>query len=288
MPSTFVQGISDPFEIVPPAPGRRKPPIPGKPPTMYARIQGGLVQFQTRGLPSAPPPSQVGRVIGHWSLASRLNILRYINTIAWDRIGRSCFITLTYPDVIDSLHYANRSKHRYVFLRYIEKHLGRHVACLWRAEWEVRKSGIYKGFLRPHFHLCLMNVPFLSPLRVRHWWMHCIRYGNRNLQVNVKPIQGIYGCLLYIAKYVSKLSTLDIPLHRNNEINFGRHWGTTRKELIPMCEVSTIRKLSADEMEWVTAWGQENIVDYHAELGNGFTLLGRDHAKFWERALDLS
>lgn len=96
---------------------------------------------------------------------------------------------------------------------------------------------------------------------------------------------GFRGCLLYIAKYVSKLPTFNIPLHHNNEIRFGRHWGTTRKQLIPIAPIVVLRVLGEVEEFVAMEWGHENLAHYDMALQNGFTLMGDHHAEVWESFL---
>lgn len=271
---TFVMDTLLPFDIVP---GERRPlrePANIKRLAYICKVQGTLVEVHRTGSTSSPPPSKGGRVIKGFSAASRLRLLKYLNKIDYDRIGESTFITLTYPDVVCPLKYADRSIHRYVFLRMIETKMAIKFPCVWRIEWEVRKSGVCLGLLRPHFHLaCLVKIPYKKE-QVQQWWAEIIGYRNTNLQVDVAHVTGFQGVLKYIAKYVSKLPTLDIPLHRNNEIRYGRHWGTTRKELIPLCEISVLRELNEVEEFQVMKVADEMIRHYDIELENGFTLFG--------------
>ena len=170
-------------------------------------------------------------------------MLRFLNKIDYSKIGASLFVTLTYPDHVRREDYRLRSIDRAVFLRHVERELGCKVACVWRIEWEERKSGAYTGKLAPHFHLMLTGVEYLAWQFVRERWRETIRSGEGPLVTEVKRIYNEDGACRYLSKYVSKYRSLDISAYHNSGLKFGRHWGVCRRELIPLCPVVVQRNL---------------------------------------------
>jgi len=242
----------------------------------YVRI------FRTcKGRP--PPPQPDKRAIGAWSIQSRMRMLRFVNSIDYSRLGPSLFVTLTYPDHIRRNEYPQRTQDRNVFLRYVETYLGRHVSCLWRIEWEERQSGAYTGKLAPHLHLMLFNVNFLSWQRVRMWWRKSIGAGPGPLVTETKRIYNEDGACRYLSKYVSKYRSLDILTYLNSGIQFGRHWGCTRVELVPICPPRVQRELLGEDVERVFAYGQHRYGWRHRVESHGFTLFGKKFVDAFDR-----
>ncbi len=171
-------------------------------------------------------------------------------------------------------------------MRFVEKHLGRHVAAVWRIEWEERQSGKYTGKLAPHFHLMLFGVEYLGWQKVREWWRRALRAGDGPLVTEVKRIYNEDGACRYLSKYVSKYRSLDISAYHNSSLKFGRHWGILRKELIPRCPVVVDRVLTDQEAQMVRDFGAMRWKDYDAAVGHGFTLLGKRYADGFAKSLN--
>ncbi len=147
------------------------------------------------------------------------------------------------------------------------------MSVLWKTEWQVRKSGAFIGRMRPHFHLMVLDVPFVPHEIVRSSWRQIIGAGEI-LATDVRRITGKLGAGKYLAKYISKAPSLDnVPKDNKDGVN-GRMWGYTRKHLIPFCPVETERQLSDEEIELAQDAAEEIKGEYDRLLMNGFTLLG--------------
>ena len=217
-----------------------------------------------------------------------MRLLRLINQIDWTAITGNQFITVTYPDAIDHRDYEGRSVDRFKLLRYIEKFQGHNTPTLWRCEWKQRQSGRNVGLLFPHFHYAVMKASPIPEGDLRSMWQRTIGYRHSNLQVNSQEIYGVEGAVRYLAKYISKSGPLDISAYHNNHVKFGRHWGITRKALIPMCPVTVFRELTAEESATMRKVGAERLQHYHEEQGRSFTLLSEDSATYWAAHMNAS
>jgi len=228
----------------------RRTPNPLHEITWTARVQGRCVEISQRGFTPLPCTKEHGDVIGPWSRESRMRLLRYLNQIDYGKLPPGVFVTLTYPDHVLRTTYKQRSVDRAVWIRYVEKNLGRHVPAIWRIEWEERKSGMYTGKLAPHFHLMLFGVEEKWKAWGRDWWRKTIKSGPGPLVTECKSIYNQDGACRYLSKYVSKYRSLDIAVYHNSQIEFGRHWGVLREKEIPLCPVTVERELTPGEQEW--------------------------------------
>lgn len=222
-----------------------------------------------------------------FSKQSRLRLLTFMNQVDWQRIPLVTFVTLTYPDSVVHRDYKIRSRDRFLFLRSLEKHLGKQVGCIWRVEWKPRKSGKFVGRLMPHWHLLLADACNVSNRVVNPLWASAI--GNKGKYVNTdcRVIEGVEGAIKYVAKYCSKQLTLGITAYRNSGFNFGRHWGICRKPLFPLCPAVLKRELNAEEVEAVRYYGNSIWAWYDEKTGKGYTLLGQGTRVWWQDFLDV-
>lgn len=252
----------------------------------YASVQGNCCEFVQKW---RFRPSQIQRQRGQvtaWTRESRARLMRFINRIDWPSISNNLFLTVTYPDSIDHRDYSKRNHDRYIFLRYLEKALGRKFATLWRVEWMPRQTGERKGELMPHFHFLVFGVKYINWRIVREAWRKAIGYDAKHLVTYVQRVYGIDGAAKYLAKYCAKVASLDIAAYLNSGISFGRHWGITRKLLIPMCPVLVSRRLRDEEIEQIQADAAKRWPAYEPGLSGGFTLYGADAAAFWADSLN--
>lgn len=195
-------------------------------------------------------------IIKEFSRASRLRLLKFIATVAWGKIPMTLFITLTYPDGVTWDDAEIRRKQKYLFHRYIEKHLGRRVAGIWRLEWKVRQSGANRGMFVPHFHLLLFGVGFLHHKLIRQWWRNVLG-AKGPLATDVQGIRSAKRASIYVSKYVAKLpdaSSLDNGAYRNNP---GRAWGYFRRRDIPRETRIIVDNLNGDEIDWLVMRANE-------------------------------
>jgi hypothetical protein len=260
---------------------RRNPP-------WFARVQGNVVKLFRTGCERPPHIKRHREPVGPWSHQSRMNLLRKLNVMDYEKIPASLFVTLTYPDGVDKMPYRERSKHRAVFARHVETYFRRPIPMVWRIEWEERKSGEYTGKLAPHFHVMMFNVRRIPWQLVREWWRASIGAGYGPLKTWLKHVYGQDGALRYLSKYVSKYRSLDLTAYHNSGIEFGRHWGILRPALIPLCPVMVERQLTAREIKIVRQWAYSRWDSYDPESGGGFTVLGPELAKSFAGFLNSS
>lgn len=274
--------ILDPFQIFHSADGtgeRVSSAVEPSTPKWHVKIQGTSIDVYRTGC-SRPATICTDRsACGPWSYQSRKRMLLWLNSIDYSRVGKSIFVSLGYPDGIVKIPYNERSKHRYLFLRYVEKFVGREVPCIWRVEWEDRKSGEYTGKLAPHWHMMFLNLRWLDMDNIRLWWRKAIGADDGPLSTDVRRIKGERGVVRYLSKYVSKYCSLDLYTYHNSGIQFGRHWGCTREEQIPLSPVLVDRELTAEEIAVFRGFARSRWKRYEENNGGGFYLLGADHVK---------
>jgi hypothetical protein len=217
-----------------------------------------------------------GDKIMGFSDASRRNLLSLINRIDLDACTRQLFVTLTYPDAIPCLDYATRKKHLYLFHRAMEKKLGKQTPVIWRIEWKQRKQGSLIGKMMPHFHLLYLQVSFLDQYFVREVWRSAIGHDDGPLCTDVKEVTGSDGAARYIAKYLSKLPSLDIAVYRNNSRVRGRHWGIKRKNLVPFCPEIVVLNMPDESVDFVRTMGLELLSWYDEFSCGGYRYFSRE------------
>ena len=243
----------------------------------YVRIQGELSVVQRRLFdPPIRPPHARGEIKG-FTPAARFRLLKWIATVDWKSCPDSRFISLTYPDQHAEKTYAERSKEKYLFLRYLEGWAGKQVPALWRTEWVPRQSGRFKGYLIPHFHLLCFGAGFLPNETARGWWRK-ILHEDGPLDTDVRKAPKDASASYYVAKYAAKLLHLDIASYHNKMSLTGRQWGVTRRKQVPMHPVEVSRLFNKEEIEVAKAIGRESFSRYGEYGEGGFTMLGADRA----------
>lgn len=216
-------------------------------------------------------------VPGMLSQQSRMRLLKLINRIDHDKYFYNLFVTVTYPPNGNYSDHKERSKHRYLFMRSVESHLGRPCPSLWRQEWKVRQSGDDYGCLVPHFHLMIFGVQFIPHRKINQWWKTASG-ASGYVRTDVRRVQGSESAGRYLAKYVSKPdASLVISAYRNNP-SFGRAWGITRPELIPFHPVLADRQLTDAEIDFLKSLQSERSLNYDEFDGGGFTVFSPEFA----------
>lgn len=254
---------------------------PGQQETWYLKVQGNCTEVYRKLNYSTIPSDDKRGLVGDFSRESRMSLLRLVNHIDPDKIGKSSFISLTYPDSWLYIGNKIRSTHRAQFLKKLEYNLGKEYSTLWRVEWKKRLSGHNIGAYAPHYHFMVFNVPWMNKFTVRKWWREILDVEGP-LATDIKKIKNWAHASWYIGKYVAKESTLDITAYRNNPHMRGRHWGMTRKPLLPMANVDILRPMTASEVELAKAYAGEQFTHYDTEKGGGFTLFGAKHRTAFE------
>jgi len=250
------------------------------------RIQGTCIEIRQHKKYSTIPAGSNRNEITMFSDSSRMRFLRFLNKVAWLYVGKCSFITVTYPDEISKLTYKERSKHRYLFLRHLERLTRKMIPTIWRCEWKERLSGALIGTRQPHFHFMAIDIPFVKAVAIREAWRSAIGYGPGPLMTDVKGITAHQGALRYLAKYVAKDCSLDIPAYRNSGEQIGRAWGVTRKHLIPMAPVTVLSKLSEKSLAAVNAAVNGKLRKYIPTVAAGFTLFGDEAKQILEKVIN--
>lgn len=240
----------------------------------FINIHGNAAIISCKGKYHHTPPTTARGIVGPMSFASRSRMLQFVNTIDWSKCGLVQFVTLTYPDTIVRKRYKKRSQDRYLFMRYVEKSQEKHVPCVWRTEWKLRKTGARKGKLMPHHHLLLINAKPLRENDVREWWRWSIGHDQTYLDVDVAQVTGPDAAAKYIAAYTGKKEPLGILTYRNSGFQFGRHWGITRKHEVPLLPVLCRRQLWSGEIECLRDYADGLLPFYDLETGEGFVVFG--------------
>jgi len=200
-------------------------------------------------------------------------MLKCIAKIDWGRVPYGVFITLTYPDGYWVRDYGQRTIDRSRFLRDLEKHLGREVSVLWRVEWQKRKTGSKKGEVAPHLHMMVLGVRFVACTVVRDLWRKVLDCRG-TLCTDVRGVNGKEGCGRYLAKYISKATSLDNAAYLNNPHMAGRHWGLTRPTLVPFATVEDERDITEQEYKAAVDALDQICEGNGMEARESFTLLG--------------
>jgi hypothetical protein len=167
--------------------------------------QGTLVKIKTERQALTRSYGKRGKVT-EFSKASRKRLLELFATID---AKKYLFITLTYganfPDT------PNAKRHLKAFMMRLERRYKR-LCGVWRLEYQERGA--------PHFHLILMNVPFIPAKMIVDLWEAVIgeeyanntfnETGDRNRTfTRVEAIRKHKKVMAYISKYVAKKERKD-------------------------------------------------------------------------------
>jgi hypothetical protein len=237
------------------------------------RMQGTCLTVKCWNLGLRQMPEVNRGVIRGFSRASRLRLFKLVNAIDWEKIMPSLFITLTYPDEVGECYIAQRTQHRYLFMRLLEKDAGYKVPGIWRCEWKTRRSGVNKGLIMPHVHYLLFGVRFIDHQKIRKWWRSVIHHEGP-LATDVQKVTSGKQAGCYVAKYLAKVDTdrsLDIHAYLNN---LGRQWGYLRKGLFPMMDVEFLNELKPEQLAWLFQAANEALPWLNANHKTSFVLFG--------------
>lgn len=243
----------------------------------YIRIQGELSVIHRRLFDPPKRAPKLRHECKGFSAASRFRLLKWIATVDWKSCPNSRFITLTYPDQHAEKTYDERSQHRYLFLRYLEKWAGKQVPTLWRTEWVPRMSGQFAGYLIPHHHLLCFGAGYLPNETARCWW-RSVLHEDGPLDTDVRKAPKHARASYYVAKYSAKFLHLDIASYHNKMSLTGRQWGVTRRDGVPMHPKEISRLFNGAEIETAKQIGRESFSRYGEFGEGGFTMLGQDRA----------
>jgi hypothetical protein len=244
-------------------------------PTEYTRfrVQGQLVEFH-RGVSHSTVPCDTPRgVVDGFSAAARLRLLKRIATINWSEIPMSIFLTLTYPDECAERTYKQRGQDRFMFMRHIEKHLGRKVCGVWRVEWLPRRSGTLKGMILPHYHILLFGVSFVHYREINRWWK-CVLHHDGYVRTEVKLARSPQMAGMYVAKYMSKKTERASLVNGAYLNNPGRHYGYHRASMIPRHLEDWLDNPTDQQVAELTRFANEVLPWLNKHHTGSWTLLG--------------
>jgi len=225
-------------------------------------------------------PKRRGFING-FTKGARLRMLRMIASIKWESVTNGLFITLTYPDSYADRTMYERSTDKYLFMRYIEKYLGKEVGAIWRLEWELRKSGSRKGQLIAHYHLIVFGIRYIPKDVVRSFW-RCVLRVDGPLMTWVDGIKNGRKLARYVGKYCAKLpetSVLDNSTYLNSQ---GRHWGMHRRGLIPFSSRVVIPYLTEHEVNLMENLACMTFRFFTRGTQQGFSVFGKNAKKIGE------
>lgn len=241
--------------------------------TCLITVQGQLLVWKQLNPHPHTPECKTRGQVRTFSKASRLRLLKLFATIDWTRAEPALFITLTYPDDVRITTNKELNVHRYVFIRYIEKLLGKDISVIWRIEWQDRQTGKYVGELYPHFHLMVFNVKYIHHATVNKLWRKTIGY-KEYTRTETKGMKCPAQAGFYVAKYVGKETDCSlVNAAYLNTVPPGRQWGLLRPQLLPRCKEQSIR-VEASHMQGIREMCE---IAYPAIKGydGSFTLLGK-------------
>jgi hypothetical protein len=241
--------------------------------TEWVIIRGKRVSLAVTGFRESQSVTAPRGVIRTFSQRARRRMLVKVAEIDWRAAGSVLFVTVTYPPQHEDHTPAERSKHRAVFNRHVERHLGGPVGSVWRVEWKERLSGITKGHMAPHIHNLYFGVRFMSKRWVAEKWAQSIGC-NTPVVVDVQRCDSYKKVQVYIAKYCAKepdLLLLDNVPYRNRT---GRHAGWLRKKEIPMLPGRVFKVRTAAVTDFLKQRASETMRHYDERYGAGFTVIG--------------
>jgi hypothetical protein len=250
---------------------KAKDKLEGRP--WSVEVRGKRFTLRRKGHDCARPKYKTRGAIVSFSRRARARMLKKIAEIDWATAGQGLFFTVTYPDEVAQHTMAERSRHRYLIHRWIEKTLRCKVPCVWRVEWMPRLTGSLVGKVMPHMHLLLFTDKGLDKEELRMVWMRTIG-AKRHTQIDVQRINVGDMVSVYAAKYCSKESSslhLDNVPYRNKT---GRHAGWLRVKLIPFHPLDTFYRVNDAIVLAMRARACETLWWYDPRFDEGFTILG--------------
>lgn len=263
--------------------------VPSQHTTWSMVTQGAVVEVKSHLCYSKCPPRAIRGQCSCFSAASRLRLLKLIGRMDWEKFGSSLFITLTYPDTHLDRRMKQRTQDRSQFLRAVEHYLERKVPSIWRVEWEPRKSGENKGTLVSHLHLMLLGVEYIPWDEINRWWKRILVHQGY-VRTWVEKAEKGEGAAKYIAKYCAKRDVSSYLVNAAYLNRVGRHWGVTRKALIPLHEPKRRFNLSEGQIHVLREVAAGILPNYDIRYDESFTLLGKTAEKFaalwWANGID--
>jgi len=206
-----------------------------------------------RELTGLPKPEGAGGglrgTVTGFSRASRKRMIEFMASVR--NTGSMLFLTMTYDDMAWLTHWGTHHDHFEAFRRRFERKYP-NWRCVWRVEFQERKSGILIGNKVPHFHLLVfMDGDYEQKAHeaqtqlFSEWgadaWQEITQSTDANhltYGFHVTPVRNRKHAYSYVSKYVAKAES--------DDINSGRRWGrigrfdTSSSETIQLSEDENI------------------------------------------------
>lgn len=245
-------------------------------------IYADMVKLKKSGVPGGVGGGSRGRVAG-FSRQSRKRMIERLAQIRDPETRNGLFITLTFPDEVltglDGEGVVNwEFWHRCfdVFMRRFERKFPG-AGAVWRLEMKRRLSGIWMGFLAPHFHSIIYLDEKFDGERLawlRRWvagnWFEVVGSG---LEKHLKAGSGVevlYGrahASRYLSKYIAKVDfeTLEV----------GRRWGSRGNlDARPLLVRRLSRQVGTELKRGVRLLLKSRGVDYAKRLAGSSSVVG--------------
>jgi len=178
-----------------------------------------------------PAPSNLGggkQKVRTFSDKSRKNMIMFLAKV---EETPDIFVTLTYSDDVVEYAYLNMHAHFEAFRKRLERAYP-NIRAMWRIEFQTRKSGRFKGEIKPHFHLLVWLPAWLSQAqresileddgkKWRKVWHEIVKSNDkehlRYYGCQVQPIRNRRHAYSYASKYMAKADF--------EPVDCGRRWG---------------------------------------------------------------
>lgn len=211
--------------------------------------------------------------IKHFSAQARMRMLKTINGIDWEHVGKSAFLTVGYPDQCLPRELYDRRTDRQLLQRWIEHEIGRRICGCFRWEYVPRKTGQLIGQVHPHLHMLIFDLPYVPYRKLRMFWQSRIG-STQHCQIKVRYAKKKQVVGMYIAKYAAKMHDqriLDIDSYRDN---LGRSYGWMRLGMVPRHNIVESGPVSASVAAEIRGLAEKWMPELYRHLDVGCTLLG--------------
>lgn len=169
----------------------------------------------SRDTEGKPPGGGKRSEIEGFTDESRKRLIEFMHTLKFDGMT---MVTLTYPEDYPE-DWKIYKKHLRAYRSHLDRTYGK-LRIVWRLEYQKRGA--------PHFHLLVLDPPFIPASEESKKWAKITRSGDLNhakIGVDVSPVTewGDRGlAAFYVAKYAGKSTGL---VEEKDHGKTGRHWG---------------------------------------------------------------
>lgn len=246
-------------------------PAEERPPLVYVKIQGNVLEYKRYCQTSCVPPTR--SPITTFSQSARLRMLKFFHRIDFEHFTTPLLITLTYPDEKACPTLEQRNDHRRKFARRLEAFTGREVPAAWRVEWEPRKSGTLIGTYAPHWHILVFRHRYIHYEDINLLWKKTIGHSGY-VRTEIRAMRDDSPVKLYMAKYISKDACSPSLVFAAYQTKLGRAYGWLRKDQIPVYPEHKYTNLTDEQRAEFMRLAEETLPWMSAGREDSFTLFG--------------